>query len=158
MSKPDSSSRFTHVASGRPALGPPLIGALLRVPLDAVQHAMIQRLHERGFDDIEPAHLAVLRYPGPHGARPSDLAAELRISKQALNYLLGQLERRGYLERHPDAGDRRSKRIALTDRGIAAAEAIREAVREVEKLWSKQLGAQRFAQLRELLVDLNERI
>jgi DNA-binding MarR family transcriptional regulator len=158
MPNPDSSSRFTHIAHGRPALGPPLIGALLRVPLDAVQHAMIDRLHERGFDDIDAAHLTVLRYPGPHGARPSDLAGELRITKQALNYLLGQLERRGYLERHPDAGDLRSKRIVLTERGIDAAEVIREAVREVEGKWSKQLGARRFAQLRELLVELNQQV
>ena len=39
------------------------------------------------------------------------------MSKQAANYLLGQLETLGYLERRPDSGDGRSKRIALTDRG-----------------------------------------
>jgi DNA-binding MarR family transcriptional regulator len=33
------------------------------------------------------------------GARPSDLAARLGITKQALNYLLGELERLDYLER-----------------------------------------------------------
>ena len=40
-----------------------------------------------------PAHLVVLQYPGPQGMRPSDLAAQLGTSKQALNYLLGELER-----------------------------------------------------------------
>ena len=38
------------------------------------------------------------------------------MTKQALNYLLGELERRGYLERRPDPDDRRSKRVALTPR------------------------------------------
>lgn len=33
---------------------------------------------------------------------------------------------------------------------------IREAVGEVEAAWSQQLGSQRFAQLRELLLALNE--
>jgi DNA-binding MarR family transcriptional regulator len=37
--------------------------------------------------------------------RPSDLAARLHMSKQALNYLLGELERRGYLERDPHPAD-----------------------------------------------------
>jgi DNA-binding MarR family transcriptional regulator len=116
---------------------------------------MLERLHEHGFDDLEPAHLTVLQYPGPQGMRPSDLAAQLRISKQALNYLLGQLERLGYLAREQDPGDQRSKRIVLTQRGESLVPVIRGAVAEVESTWSEQLGPERFAQLRALLLDLN---
>jgi hypothetical protein len=36
----------------------------------------------------------VLRHPGPPGERASDLAAQLGMTKQALNYQLGQLETR----------------------------------------------------------------
>jgi DNA-binding MarR family transcriptional regulator len=136
--------------------GPPLIGALLRVPLEAVQRHMLERLHERGFTDLEPAHLNVLQYPGPQGLRPSDLAARLRISKQALNYLLGQLERLGYLERHQDPDDLRSKRIVLTERGTSLIPVIRGAVGEVETAWAQQLGGKRFSQLRDLLLELNQ--
>jgi DNA-binding MarR family transcriptional regulator len=137
-------------------LGPPLIGALLRVPWEAVQRHMLQRLHERGFDDFDPAYLIVVRYPGPQGARPSELAARLQISKQALNYLLGELERLDYLERRPDPEDRRAKRIGLTQRGTAAATVIREAVTEMETTWAQQLGPKRFAQLRKLLLELQQ--
>jgi DNA-binding MarR family transcriptional regulator len=147
-----SSSPFTE----RTAPGPPLIGALLRVPLETVQRHMLERLHEHGFTDLEPAHLNVLQYPGPQGLRPSDLAARLRISKQALNYLLGQLERLGYLERHQDPDDLRSKRIILTERGTSLIPVIRGAVGEVETAWTRQLGAKRFAQLRSLLLELNQ--
>jgi DNA-binding MarR family transcriptional regulator len=119
---------------------------------------MLERLHARGFDDVEQAHLQILQYPGPQGARPSELAARLRMSKQAVNYLLGQLERLGYLERVGDPDDQRSKRIALTKRGVEAAGTIRDAVAEVEAEWSKQLGAQRFSRLRSLLTDLNGRL
>ncbi len=87
--------------------------------------------------------------------RPSELAARLRISKQALNYLLGELERLGYLERRPDSEDLRSKRIALTARGTSAIRVIREAVGEMEASWAQQLGPKRFAQLQNLLLDLN---
>jgi hypothetical protein len=75
---------------------------------------------------------------------------------QALNYLLGQLERLGYLERRPDPDDLRSKRVVLTRRGISAISVIRDAVGEIETVWAQQLGAKRFAQLRTLLLDLSQ--
>ena len=152
MSASKSSSRFTE----EEPVGPPLIGALLRFPWESVQRHMLQRLHERGFDDLDAAHLNVFQYPGPQGARPSELAGRLGVSKQALNYLLGELERTGYVERQPHPDDQRSKRIALTDRGMAAVVVIRDAVGEVEAAWAEQLGADRFAQLQALLLELND--
>jgi DNA-binding MarR family transcriptional regulator len=136
--------------------GPPLIGALLRMPWDAVQRQMLERLHEHGFEDFDAAYLIVFQYPGPQGAKPSELAARLRMSKQALNYLLGQLERLGYVERRPDPDDLRAKRIALTPRGGSAIVVIREAVAEMETVWAEKLGPERFAQLRGLLVELDQ--
>src|SRR5262245_22843056 len=153
MSKTRSSSHFTKSATEQPA---PLIGALLRIPWEAVQRHMLERLHERGFDDLDAAHLNVFQYPGPQDARPSELAARLRVSKQALNYLLGELERLDYLRRRPDPDDLRSKRVTLTPRGTAAIKVIREAVAEMEAAWAQQLGPKRFAQLRTLLHDLNQ--
>ena len=126
------------------------------MPWEAVQRRMLERLHERGFADFDAAYLPVFRYPGPQGARPSDLAAELRISKQALNHLLGQLEKLGYLERRPDPDDLRSKRIVLTTRGNSAGRVIREAVAEIEASWAQQLGTKRITQLRQLLLDVNQ--
>ena len=156
MSGGNSSSDLMKSRTPGQPFGPPLIGALLRLPWEVVQRRMLERLHERGFDDLDAAHLNVFQYPGPQGARPSELAARLRISKQALNYLLGELERLGYLERRPDPDDLRSKRVGLTPRGTSAIGVIREAVGEMETTWAQQLGPKRFAQLRGLLLDLNK--
>src|SRR5919197_6086582 len=117
---------------------------------------MLTRLHEQGFEDLDASHLSVLLYPGPQGARPSELAARRGMSKQAVNYLLGQLERLGYVERRADPDDRRSKRVALTRRGELAGLTMRDAVREIERDWERQLGRERFAQLRGLLLELNQ--
>ena len=155
MADSNKSSDFTTLREEEKPFGPPLIGALLRMPWDAVQQHMLDRLHESGFTDFDSAYLTVFQYPGPQGARPSELAARLRISKQAMNYLLGELERLGYLERRADPDDRRAKRIALTPRGIAAVGVIREAVGEIETVWAQQLGAKRFDELRNLLLQLN---
>lgn len=156
MAAAGSSSHFTKTTAEEEPFGPPLIGALLRVPWEAVQQHMLERLHERGFDDFDAAYLNVFQYPGPQGARPSELATRLRMTKQAVNYLLGELERLDYLERRPDPDDLRSKRVVLTRRGKAAIGVIREAVVEVETTWAQHLGAKRFAQLRSLLLDLNQ--
>jgi len=115
---------------------------------------MLAGLHERGFTDLVAAHLDVFQYPGPDNQRPLQLAAQTRMSKQALNYLLGQLEQLGYLTRETDHDDQRSKRIHLTPRGHAATKAIREIVRDVETEWAQQLGPRKFAQLRGLLTQL----
>jgi DNA-binding MarR family transcriptional regulator len=150
MAERKSSSPFT--TSG---VGPPMIGALMRLPWEAVVDRMLRALHANGFDDIEPAHLNVMLWPGPDGMRPSELAARTRMTKQAVNYLLGSLERLGYLERRRDPGDRRGRRIALTDRGRALVPVIRAAVGETEREWAAALGEDRYAGLRELLIDLN---
>jgi|SRR5579862_1724036 len=145
------SSSFTQ-SDHRPP--PPLIGALLRIPFETVRDRMLAGLHERGFTDLVPAHLDVFQYPGPENQRPLQLANQTRMSKQALNYLLGQLQKLGYLTREPDENDQRSKRVRLTPRGHAVIKAIREIVQDVESEWEQQLGPGEFAQLRDLLTRL----
>lgn len=134
---------------------PPLIGALLRMPVDAINARIVAGVHDAGFTDIVPAHMGVLRYPGPDGRRPSDLAAAAGMTRQAMNYLLGQLEQLGYLTRDADPGDQRSKRTRLTARGRALARAIRQIVAGIEHELEQELGPAHFAQLRELLTELN---
>ena len=146
------SSDFTQLSPDTP---PILIGALLRIPFETVRDRMLAGLHERGYTDVIAAHLNVLQYPGPDNVRPSELATRTRMSKQALNYLLGQLQQLGYLTREDDDSDQRSKRIHLTPRGHGAIKAIREIVQEVEADWEQQLGPQQFAQLRDLLAQLH---
>jgi len=119
------SSGFTKSGAAAPTPPPPLIGALLRTPFETVRERMLAGLHERGFSDLVAAHLDVFQYPGPDGQRPSELAQRARMSKQALNYLLGQMEKLGYLERRQDGEDHRFRRIHLTQRGQAAVPSAR---------------------------------
>ncbi len=136
-------------------IGPPLLGALLRMPVDAIRERMLAALHEHGYDDIVPAHLIVLRFPGPDGRRPSEIAAGSGMSKQALNYLLGQLETLGYLTREPDPDDLRSKRVRLTRRGHGAIRTMRSTVTAIEREWTDALGADDVEQLRAILTRLS---
>lgn len=131
-----------------------MIGALLRMPAEAVRRRMLEHLRARGFDGLEAAHLNVFQYPGPEGARPSELAAELGMSKQALNYMLGELERLGYLERVPDPADGRVRRIGLAARGEAAVRAGRDVRVELATELAASVGEARLEAMRETLVDV----
>jgi DNA-binding MarR family transcriptional regulator len=125
------------------------------MPVDTTRARMLGALHDAGFTDIGPAHFAVFRYPPPDGRRPSDAAADAGMTRQAMGYLLGQLEEFGYLTREDDPADQRSKRIHLTARGYEAAQTIRQAVREIEADLEAELGRDEFDQLRQMLIRLN---
>lgn len=127
----------------------------MRMPVDEIRRRMLGALHEQGFEDLIPAHLIVLRWPGPDSLRPVEVAEQTGMSKQALNYLLGQLEETGYLERVDDPDDRRSKRIRMTKRGWAAGEVMRAAVGEVEQEFVDAHGKKELKTLLELLTHLN---
>ena len=139
-----------------PEAAPPLIGALVRRPAEAVHLRILREAAEAGFTDLVPAHLAVLRYPGPNGRRPSELAAEVGATKQAMNYLLGQLDRLGYIYRRDDPDDLRSKRVHYTPRGEALQLVVRRTVTKIEAELEAQLGKASYAQLRTLLLRLND--
>lgn len=129
----------------------PLIGALLRVPAQAIHRRLIAGLHRAGFGDLRLPHMAVLQYPGPDGSRPSELAERAGMSKQAMNQLLQSLERLGYLSRREVKEDRRARLVHFTARGRAAWTAIHELLAQIEAEWRSTLGEKDFARLKALL-------
>jgi DNA-binding MarR family transcriptional regulator len=133
----------------------PLIGPLLRLPLQAIRARMLVEVAAAGYDDIGPAYFNILQAPTPEGMRPTELAARGQMSKQAANKLIRHLERRGYVELEPDPADRRARVVRLTERGRRLIATIRETVEQVEREWAAQLGERRFAELRATLKELS---
>lgn len=128
-----------------------LIGALLRVPAQAIQRRIINELNAAGFEELRVPHMAVLQFPGPDGVRPGTLAERAGMSKQAINQLLRSLEGLGYIVRSDVADEGRARIIRLTKRGRAAYSKIHEILRDIEREWSSELGPNPFAELKELL-------
>jgi DNA-binding MarR family transcriptional regulator len=133
-----------------------LIGALLRVPAQAIHRRIIQELNAAGFDDLALPHIPVLQYPGPDGVRPGTLAERAGMSKQAMNQLLGSLEDFGYITRSDAPDEGRARIVRFTKRGHAAYAKIQDILREIEREWSAELGPKDFARLKELLVRVWE--
>ena len=105
----------SKVAERRPRQ-PPFVGALLRMTYQAARRRQLEAQIERGFSDLNQAHLNVLVFPPPDGIRPTDLAERTYMTKQAMNYLLAQLESLGYIERRAEKGQGR-RLVYLTRRG-----------------------------------------
>jgi len=129
-----------------------LIGALLRVPAQAIHRRIITELNAAGFEELRVPHMAVLQFPGPDGVRPGLIAERAGMSKQAANQLLRSLEGLGYLSRSDAPDEGRARMVRLTKRGRAAYAKIHEILRDIEREWSTELGPKDFAQLKGLLL------
>ena len=132
----------------------PLVGAMLREAWQSVWKQIFAGVVAAGYDDVNPAHVGLFRYPGLDRQRPSELADQLQITKQSVNDLLGHLEDRGYLTREPDPNDGRARVVRLTPSGRRLQKTIHGEARASEQRIVDTLGPRRFTQLRAALVDL----
>lgn len=134
----------------------PLIGALLRLPAQAIHRRIVAELNAAGFEDLRLPYMAVLQYPGPDGSRPSELAERAGMSKQAMNQLLQSLERLGYIRRRDAAESGRARIVHFTQRGRAAWAKIYEILAQIETEWRAALGDRDFERLKALLCKVWE--
>ena len=134
------------------------MGAMMRIGWQWVRAQIYSGVVAAGYDDLNPAHVGLIRYPTFEGLRPTMLAEQVGITKQSVNDLLGHLEGRGYLVRMPDPTDGRARVIRLTAKGRRLGETINAEAQAAERRIAEILGPRRFAQLRsslELLTELN---
>jgi DNA-binding MarR family transcriptional regulator len=138
-----------------------VIPALLRAARGSYGHAIRASLADAGFDDVPRNGAYVLGGIVNHGGSAGGLVRELNVSKQAASQLIDTLVVRGYLERQAHAEDRRRVTIEPTERGRAAAAAVRDAVVSVDRELAGLLSEEQMAGLRAGLValcDIRERM
>lgn len=133
-----------------------MLGALLRMPFQAITARVLGDLHAAGFGDLRPSHLVVFQHLPWDGGRPTDLAERAQITKQSMGALVDHLVAGGYVERAADSRDGRARIIRRTGRGWAVERVARESIRALEAEWSAALGAERLDQCRAFLADLSD--
>lgn len=136
----------------------PYVGAMLRVVWQWVRDELYAGVVGAGYDDLSAAHVALWRYPGIDGLRPSELAARSGITKQSVNDLLGHLERYGYVVRVPDPADGRARVIRLTPRGRQLGRRIYAEAGAAQQRIAEILGPRCFSQLHRSLELLSEQL
>ena len=131
------------------------IPALLRQARGSYGRAIAQRLAQEGFDDV-PANGPFVLGGLARDASSVAFTEGLGVSKQAVSQLLDTLVLRGYLTRDIDPADRRRMVLGLTDRGTAAAAAVRDAVATVDAELSAMISPAELAGLRAGLTALGK--
>jgi DNA-binding MarR family transcriptional regulator len=138
--------------------GVPLFSTMFRRLHLNVRRQIYEAVVAAGHTELTPAHLYVFQLPGPDGLRPTELAAQMNMTKQATNHLLGTLERLDYVTRVSSPGDGRTKVIRATRRGRDVAHIMQQASRRVEREWARALGTERLDRLRRELADLDQHV
>ena len=148
-----SRSRYTR-RNGADEKGPH-IGALLRMAWQHVRERIYSGIQNDGYSDLNPAHVALFRYEGLDGRRPTQVAERMQITKQSVNDLIRHLERCGYVEYRPDPDDHRARLIRLTPRGRRVEAATRKYAIAAENELEQELGKDRFREFRTTLLRVN---
>jgi DNA-binding MarR family transcriptional regulator len=115
------------------------------------------RLRERGYPDVRLAHSALFAHIDTEGTRSSELAERAGMTKQGMGQLVGDLEKKGYVERVEDPADRRAKLVRLTKKGRHHVRNAREIISEIEEAYARRLADGRLETLRTILKDLSPR-
>jgi DNA-binding MarR family transcriptional regulator len=88
------------------------------------------------------------------GATQSELADILEVEKATLGRLLDRLEQKGWVRREGDAGDRRAKRVFLTEEVEPAIKQIRAAAAELRRDALAGLSAEQQARFVDTLLTV----
>ena len=122
------------------------IGQLLVRMLRRFRAELLERMRA-GYADARDAHMHVFGNIDWSGTRLTELAARAGMAPPSMAELVDELERAGYLERRPDPTDRRAKLICLTRSGRRVVTQALRAVREIERVYAAEVGADAFEAL-----------
>lgn len=131
-----------------------VLTGLLSLAFDSMIADFRQEIEDSEFDDMRPTHACVFRYVRGSGLRLTDIAELANMTKQSVGEVVDDLVELGYAERVPDPADGRAKLIRLTGRGEEAQEFGFRILAEIEDRWAERYGADRIADLREILEEI----
>lgn len=117
------------------------------------------RLHDHGWPDVNRPQSMVMTNIVSGIVRPSDIARNLGISRQAIHSTIGQMVKLGIVQLEVDPSDRRHMIVSLTDLGARMREDAQRSMDALSAQIAARLGQDRFdALLAALEADWGENI
>jgi DNA-binding MarR family transcriptional regulator len=111
-------------------------------------------LSENGFGR---AHHRVIHFVGRHPSiSVSELLAILKVTKQSLSRVLGQLVDEGYVTQRPGTSDRRQRLLELTPKGVEFEDRLSRGQRDRIARAYRAAGAESVEGFRKVLIGLIE--
>lgn len=136
-------------------------------PDEEHQHifAALERLRRRGDTDmarltaritkpLRGSHGRLLALIPEKGIRPSEIASDAWITKQAVGVRLREMEELGWVRTEPDPTDGRAVVVKRTAKGTRIRTAAHEAIARMEAEWAEAVGPDRYATFRAVVDEL----
>ncbi len=120
-------------------------GDLLALARQSWISRMAAELEDRGFADYRRSDAATLRRLSRGPASVGELGVHLGVTRQAARKVMRGLEERGYARTQADADDARKLNVILTPAGRAYADAIIEAVAELNSALAARVAPDQLA-------------
>lgn len=127
------------------------IGRLFLQAHRAYSAHAVELLRARGYNQLTPAHAAILPHIDVDGTRATVIAERSGMTKQGAGQVVDDLARQGLVQRIPDPADGRASLVVFTDAGweyLRVASAIKQ---EIESEYAHLLGGDGFRALCEYL-------
>ena len=102
------------------------------------------RLHDRGWPDVSRSQSMVMTNIVSGIVRPSEIARNLGLSRQAIHSTINQMEKLGMLRLDVDPDDRRHMTVSLTETGSLMRRDAQLAMDSLTSQISDVLGKQKF--------------
>jgi DNA-binding MarR family transcriptional regulator len=132
------------------------IGRLFLQAHRAYSAHAVELLRARGYDQLTPAHAAILPHIDVDGTRTTVIAERSGMTKQGAGQVIDDLARQGLVERIPDPSDGRASLVVFTDAGWDYLRAAASIKQEIEAEYAEVLGAGAFGMLCEQLARIIE--
>src|SRR2546430_2243173 len=135
----------------------------VRIPPEAPDQWAGARAGDRAFRAYGLSHrgqagLVAVGLGGPDGARPKEIATQLRVSRAAATTFIQRLETKGLVETTPDPEDDRGVRVTLTRRGLEVLLRAGQLERRLAARAIEGLPASSIARAVHLLGDFKQRL
>lgn len=118
-----------------------------------MDEGMQNHLRAAGHEPLSRTQAMIVSHIGNGMTRPSELARELGVSRQAVHQLLADMEARDLVELLADPSDARAKIVRFKRWGKDVARFSLQATAELEALIGERIGKKPLAELKRILLD-----
>jgi len=122
----------------------------------AVNTAIVDGLHQRGFTQLSSTHTALLSNLDLEGSSLTIIAQRAGMTKQAMGRLADELASLKYIKRTPSKDDKRVVKIEFTPAGLKLMNHSFNIMQELENRCAAHLGENRFQNLLKSLQDIED--
>ena len=127
------------------------LGLLLLQAFLWFDDGLLQAMRVEGLPGMSRSQSLLYAHLEAGSSRPSELARQMGVTRQAVHRLVHEMEDAGLVELRPDLRDRRATTVALTEKGKRNVEQARLVLMQLEEVLSDRIGSDRVAGLREAL-------